>query len=113
MKTCSYKGFGLDWVEEQQGYAITLEGELITHALTIEIGEKCIDFFHEASSVSFNLHRRRAEKARELDRDEAGPEPELANHGRPNAAWVKWYRAISGCGLLEAHGEALSRIKDA
>lgn len=108
--TKDYKGFELDWVDEQKAYSVALEGELITYVGTVEIAEKCIDFFHEASCVSFGIHRKRAEKARQEGRDNAGPEPELAKHGRPNAAWVKWYRGMSGCGLREAYSEAERRI---
>ncbi|ETU71942.1 hypothetical protein Q094_06952 [Pseudomonas aeruginosa PS42] len=113
MKTRNYKGFELDWVEEKQEFAISLEGEQISHVPTIGIGEKCIDFFHEASTVSFSLHRKRAEKARQAERDNAGPEPELAKQGKPNVPWVKWYRAVSGCALLEAYEEAVRRIAHA
>lgn len=105
-----HKGFELTWVEEKQAYAITLEGEQVTHAETIALGEKCIDFYHDACRVSFIIHRKRAEKKCEKERENAGPEPELAKQGRPSADWVKWYRAQSGCSLREAHQEALNRI---
>ncbi|OEO24547.1 hypothetical protein AX279_17935 [Pseudomonas sp. J237] len=113
MKTSNYKGFELNWVEDKQVFAISLEGEQVSHVPTIEIGEKCIDFYHEASDVSFSLHRKRAEAARQEERDNAGPEPELATQGKPNVAWVKWYRAISGCGLREAYEAAVLRISQA
>ncbi|HCF9659866.1 TPA: hypothetical protein NI776_001593 [Pseudomonas aeruginosa] len=105
-----YKGFELNWDEEKQAFAITLEGEHVSVANTIASGELYIDFYHDASAVSFSLHRKRAEKKREEERDNAGPEPELAKQGRPNVAWVKWYRSQSGCDLREAFQEAENRI---
>ncbi|HGY3910936.1 hypothetical protein EFK68_03060 [Pseudomonas aeruginosa] len=105
-----YKGFELNWDVAKQVYAITLEGEHVSQAETIAVGEKCIDFYHDASSVSFSIYRKRAEKKREGERESAGPEPELSIQGRLNVEWVKWYRSQSGCGLREAHQEAMNRM---
>lgn len=105
-----YKGFILNWDEEKQGFAITLEGEHVSVVESIAKGQLCIDFYHDASAVSFSLNRKRAEKKRSEERDSAGPEPEIAKQGRPNVDWVKWYRIQTGCGLREAYQEAENRI---
>ncbi len=105
-----YRGFEFDWNVDTQTFTIMLEGEPVAQAETVEIGRKCVDFFHEASSVSFSLHQKRSAQRRQEEQVNAGPEPELAKLGRPNVPWVKWYRAITGCSLSEAHAEACRRI---
>lgn len=103
-----HKGFALAWDDESEEYAISLEGELVSRAKHIEIAKQCIDFFHDASSASFKLHRKRAEQVRQERRE--SPEPELRKEGRMNVAWVKWYRDVTGCGLRAAHDEAVRRM---
>lgn len=107
-----YRGFTFA-LDPKGFYAVTLEGVAVADVESIPVGQKLIDFYHNAASASFNAHQRRVQRLREDEIANAGPEPELAKGSRPSVAWVKWYRSLTGCCLSEAHAEGVRRMNEA
>lgn len=107
-----YKGFLLALMEETQQYRITLENVFVADAKSIDLGMNLIDFYHQASEVTFKINRERASKKLADLRENAPPEPPLTDGipSRPSVNWVKWFRALSGCSLREAVDEGAARI---